>query len=189
VEYHNFNNSDGSLHFRHGEEPRNSNEKFSAARLRRYKRAALLSRTWEVGTMNILAIDDDALELGYVDLVLSNAGHIVRTAPSADAGLMLISEQDIDIVILDLYMPEKDGLEALMEIRRLAPRLPVIMMSAVDHTGSVAVLQAATLLGAFASLTKPVNDLELIAVVRNAANKCRSPQVAPESTSPPAVRA
>jgi len=70
-----------------------------------------------------------------------------------------------DLLILDLHMPDVDGLEALVEFRAAAPELPIIVMSAGDRTRGLEVLGDALRLGARGALAKPFRLLQLLDLV------------------------
>lgn len=81
----------------------------------------------------VLCIDDDPVILECEQKFLETFGYTVLTALSGRKGLELASVHSVDLVIVDYYMPEMNGPEVAIEIRRLRPRAPVIMLSgAVD---------------------------------------------------------
>jgi CheY-like chemotaxis protein len=79
--------------------------------------------------MNILCIDDDELGLKIRKLMLEQEGHTVLTAASGEAGLRLLRESSVDVVILDYNMPGLDGAQVARIIKEISPNLPVIMLS------------------------------------------------------------
>jgi CheY-like chemotaxis protein len=115
----------------------------------------------------ILVIDDEPGTLEFLDAVLSVEGHRVVTATDGRVGLRLVREVRPDLVITDILMPELDGLEVLLEVRR-GSRVPVIAISgggayqALDH------LETARLFGAASILPKPFGSAEILAAVRAA---------------------
>ena len=76
----------------------------------------------------ILIIDDDPVLRAVTERLLTDDGHEVCTAADGEEGLALLKGRDIDLVVLDMLMPRKDGFETLMEIRRLrsGPRVLAI---------------------------------------------------------------
>ena len=78
----------------------------------------------------LLCIDDQADGLVIRQKFLEQLGYSVLIAESGRAGLRLLSEQSIDLVVLDYRMPELDGSQVATEIRRLYGRLPIVMLSA-----------------------------------------------------------
>ena len=86
----------------------------------------------------ILCIDDDPSVLECESEFLATFGYTVLTAPSGHEGLKLAFKNCVDVVIVDYYMPEMNGQEVAVDIRRLRPQATIIMLS-----GSVAVPQEA----------------------------------------------
>lgn len=86
----------------------------------------------------ILVIDDDPAILTTVDLVLKRAGHQVVTSINAFEGLERLAQEAFDLVIVDLYMPEMDGIETMTQIGLRHPKLQVIVLSghALDETAA-----------------------------------------------------
>src|SRR5579872_7230309 len=78
----------------------------------------------------VLCIDDNQDVLECEKTFLESFGYTVLTAPSGSRGLELASLQSIDVVIVDYYMPEMNGHQVAIEMRRLMPQAPIIMLSA-----------------------------------------------------------
>jgi CheY-like chemotaxis protein len=76
----------------------------------------------------VLVIDEEDMRR-VVDVMLKNAGHNAVLAVDGNDALQKFEQQRFDLVICDLFMPNKDGIETLKELRRLDPAVPVIMMS------------------------------------------------------------
>src|SRR6516162_4635569 len=108
--------------------------------------------------IRVLVVDDAAAFRRAVAEELSNdpALEVVGTAANGRMALAKMSQVSPDIVILDVEMPEMDGLAALKEIRKTYPRLPVIMFSALTERGAEATLDALAL-GATDYFTKPAS--------------------------------
>ena len=114
---------------------------------------------------NICIVDDEPSILNTLSSILEDEGYQVSLAKSGTEALKLIRAEPPELVILDIWMPEIDGLETLKRIRQQFPNLMVIMMS--GH-GSVETAVKATKLGAYDYLEKPL-DLEKVTIlVRNA---------------------
>jgi len=111
----------------------------------------------------ILVIDDDPELLDVLSHVLSQAGYQVATAADGRQASALYRSHTPDIVITDIYMPDRDGLEALMELRRDFPRVKVIAMS--GGISNQEMLQVASALGASRTLAKPFEPAELLSAV------------------------
>ena len=81
----------------------------------------------------LLCIDDSEDVLECEKTFLESFGYTVLTAASGDKGLELASVHSVDLVIVDYFMPEMNGQEVAVEMRRLKPQAPIIMLSgAVD---------------------------------------------------------
>ena len=81
----------------------------------------------------LLCIDDDEDVLECEKAFLESFGYTVLTAPSGGKALELASIHSVDLVVLDYFMPEMDGQELAVRMKRLRPQLPIIMLSgAVD---------------------------------------------------------
>ena len=116
----------------------------------------------------ILVVDDNAGLADVVRRVLERAGHEVQVAATGLQGARRYREQAADLAVVDIHMPEMDGLELLVQFRTIAPGMPVIVMSGGVQTGGLDLLGDARLLGAFATLAKPFSVDELLGVVRRA---------------------
>src|SRR5437588_215958 len=98
--------------------------------LPRRSRAACGTRSTRSATMTrILVIDDDALLRGAIRVVLESAGYEVLEAGDGNAGLRLYREPGADLLVVDLFMPERDGLEVIRAVRAEAPQAKIIAMS------------------------------------------------------------
>lgn len=108
--------------------------------------------------IHVLIVDDAAVVRRMVSEVLAGDPtlEVAGVAPNGRIALAKIPQLNPDIIILDVEMPEMDGLEALAEIRKLYPRLPVIMFSTLTERGATATLTALEL-GAKDYVTKPSN--------------------------------
>jgi len=122
---------------------------------------------------SILVIDDDPAVLATVDLVLKRAGHVVTTAINAYAGLAELERGAFDLVIVDLFMPEMDGLEAITRIGLRHPNLPVIVLSGhgFDETAAERPDFLAREPRSHISLRKPFRPAALL----DAIGKCLAP--------------
>ncbi len=107
----------------------------------------------------ILIVDDDDSIRGYISRLLNMSGFEVITASSGkDALSHLRVNPDIAVVLLDILMPDMDGLETLNEIKKTSKELPVIMLSALGQTGIIVKAMKA---GASDYLVKPFEEEEL----------------------------
>ena len=117
----------------------------------------------------ILIVEDDRSICSFLETMLQTGGYQVLTAGSCGQGLMVFSSHQPDLVVLDLGLPDMDGMEFLREVRR-ASTVPVIVLSArTDERDKVAALD----LGANDYITKPFSTAELQARVRAALRSSR----------------
>src|SRR4051812_17577201 len=114
----------------------------------------------------ILLVDDDVDVRRSLGQTLTMAGYeVVEAANGAEAVRRWRELHGGDLVLLDLFMPEKDGLETIVELRDYNPGVPIIAMSGGGKTGRVDVLKDAKLLGAVETLEKPFSIHSLLAIV------------------------
>jgi DNA-binding response OmpR family regulator len=113
----------------------------------------------------ILIIDDETALRDVLARLFEREGHEVSTAGDGVEGLQIWREQGAAVVILDIHMPRSDGIETLVQLRALAPALPVIVISGGDQTRALGLLGGARLLGATRTLAKPFSLSELTAAV------------------------
>jgi DNA-binding response OmpR family regulator len=112
---------------------------------------------------HVLLIEDDARIREIVERGLGARGFVVSSATDGPAGLELARKLDVDLVLLDLLLPGRGGLDVLEDLRAAQPRLPVIAVTALDDAGSrVSGLDA----GADDYITKPFSVEELAARIR-----------------------
>jgi CheY-like chemotaxis protein len=109
---------------------------------------------------SILVIEDDPVFRSFLRHALGPCGHSVREARDGAEGLTLFQAQRPDLVLCDLFMPEKEGFETIQEIRRLDPAVRLVAMSA-----RVSLLPVALALGAAATLSKPISPDVLLQCV------------------------
>lgn len=121
----------------------------------------------------ILVIDDDEMVRGTIKAILERAGHEVVLAVDGDDGLQQFQRQVCDLVLCDIFMPNKEGIATLRELRHLDAAVPVITMTggspSAGRTGPSAYadyLNMSTMLGATRTLHKPFRANELVSLVR-----------------------
>ncbi|MDM8151591.1 response regulator transcription factor [Priestia megaterium] len=111
----------------------------------------------------ILIIDDDEQIRNLIAIYLENEGFEALKVSNAVCGLALLEEQEVDLIILDIMMPQMNGIDAAFKIRE-EKNMPLIMLSAKsEDMDKISGLTA----GADDYLTKPFNPLELIARVKS----------------------
>lgn len=119
----------------------------------------------------ILVIDDEASIRRLLTEVLGAEGHTVIAAASATAAAPHLAAADIDLLITDMMMPDKDGLELLMELRRDHSHLRVIAISGGGQIAWSDVLQVARSLGAWRTIAKPFDLDHMVETVREALDR------------------
>jgi hypothetical protein len=113
----------------------------------------------------VLFVDDDPEVVIFASRILRDAGFEVLVGGNGNVALSTAQTEPLDLVITDLVMPEREGLETIMRLRRSHPALPVIAISGAfgGHF-----LKGAATLGASAILLKPFSGEELLEAVRAA---------------------
>ena len=112
---------------------------------------------------NILVVDDDKEIVNAIEIYLKREGYNIIKAYNGNEALKKLEENEIHLIILDIMMPEKDGMETLEEIRK-KKTIPVILLSAKSEDyDKISGLDT----GADDYITKPFNPLELIARVKS----------------------
>ncbi len=112
----------------------------------------------------ILVIDDDKQIRGLLTRIFVAAGHDVRTAEHGAIGIKMLRQDVADLVITDILMPEKEGIEVIMEVKRDFPDVKIVAISGGDRDGCD-FLPMTKPLGADCSLRKPFSVKEIGDVV------------------------
>jgi two-component system nitrogen regulation response regulator NtrX len=113
----------------------------------------------------ILIVDDESKTRILISEILADEGYITLSAEDGEEALEVVKKHKPDLVLLDLRLPDMDGIQVLGRIRKNSPNLPVILISA--H-GSVSSAVKAVKLGAYDFLEKPLDSDRLVVTVRNA---------------------
>jgi len=82
------------------------------------------------GNKTVLCVDDETVGLRVRKIMLEGHGFKVLTATSGEQGLALLADNDVDLVVLDYYMPGMNGGDVAAEVRRVSPQTPIIFLSA-----------------------------------------------------------
>ena len=115
----------------------------------------------------VLVIDDEQLARFTIREILETAGHEVVEARNGNQGLGFQREAACDIVVTDIIMPEKEGVETIIELRKDFPELPIIAISGGGRTRNLDFLKIAEQYGANKILAKPFSEEELLEAVEN----------------------
>lgn len=113
----------------------------------------------------VMIVDDDPAITQTCQEYLVDKGYEVLVARNGRQAFKQLSEHKVDSVLLDILMPEKDGIETLLEMRKYHPGLKIYAMSGGGRVGVEYVLHAAGKLGADAVLKKPFSLDKLIEVL------------------------
>lgn len=111
----------------------------------------------------ILVVDDDEAIRTLLSEILTRAGYAVSTAEDGAKALRMAQMQSFDLLLTDLVMPDRDGIEVIQSIRKHQPKLRIIAISGAFGGG---MLRAAELLGAQATLPKPCSSTHLLTTIR-----------------------
>ena len=106
----------------------------------------------------VLAVDDEQVVCESIRRVLSLEGYQVTTTTSAREGLDLVRKHEFDLILLDIKMPEVDGIEFLREARAISPEAEILI---VTGYATIETADEAMRLGAFDYLEKPVSPPQL----------------------------
>jgi YesN/AraC family two-component response regulator len=113
----------------------------------------------------ILLIDDDDSVRTVLRLMLNQFGHVVIEARNGKEGMDLFMHANADLVITDIIMPEKEGLEVVKEMRRMVPLVKIIAISGGGRVNPTDYLRMATFQGAAKVLAKPISSDALIGAI------------------------
>ena len=114
---------------------------------------------------SILVIDDEAEIREGLELLLSSEGYSVTSAETGEAGLARLEQDAFDLLLLDVSLPGRSGLDLLRDIRQRDPHLPVVLITAY---GSIDMARQAFKSGAQDYITKPWSNDELLAQIASA---------------------
>ena len=113
----------------------------------------------------ILVIDDEPHILLMVKKMLERAGYEIDLASNGSEGLRLFSKLKPDLVITDIIMPEKEGLETIREMKRISSDLKIIAMSGGGKISADNYLETARIFGASRLIEKPFSQKQLLTYV------------------------
>ena len=115
----------------------------------------------------ILVVDDDAALRFALCRLLEHWGYEVVTAADGDEGLQCLTEHGPDVVLVDMFLPEMDGIELIRRVRRCCRHLPISAMSGGSRVYSAGeVLEVARDFGAHYTFLKPIAPDALLAAVQ-----------------------
>ncbi|MDF3022646.1 MAG: Response regulator, CheY-like receiver [Alphaproteobacteria bacterium] len=112
--------------------------------------------------IKILVIEDDKLSRLMLCKILQSKKYTTIEAPNGAVGFKMFMEQKPDLILTDILMPEKEGLETILEIRACDADIPIIAMSGGGYEGNLNFLKMAAKLGATRTLTKPFKPSDIL---------------------------
>jgi YesN/AraC family two-component response regulator len=114
---------------------------------------------------NILIIDDEELVRLTLQQILEEAGHVVREAADGAEGIRLYQESPADLVVTDIIMPDTEGIETIIQLRKHDPAVNIIAISGGGRVRNLDFLDVAEKFGAARVLAKPFEEEELLEAV------------------------
>lgn len=114
---------------------------------------------------SILMVDDDAAFRAAVKRALSRAGHAVEEAADGRQALKALKAARPDVVVTDIIMPDSDGIELIAALKKAHPDIRVLAISGRGNMGPLDLLKMASVVGADATLAKPLTGDELLEAV------------------------
>ncbi|GAC1415243.1 MAG: sigma-54 dependent transcriptional regulator [Acidobacteriaceae bacterium] len=121
---------------------------------------------------HVLIVDDEAEIRESLEGILAEEGYVVTSAATAGEAITLIADADYDVVLLDVWLPDRDGLDVLADVRRMDPeRVPEVVI--ISGHGTIEAAVRATKLGAYDFLEKPLSLERTLLVLKNAMNARR----------------
>ena len=121
----------------------------------------------------ILIVDDDAAVAAIMKAILGSAGHDVTVESHSDLVPKILAKESFDLIISDLFMPHFDGLEMVLQIRKLCKKTPILIVTGGSRyilTGTDelrGITSSAELFGANAILQKPFKSAKLLSTVED----------------------
>lgn len=114
----------------------------------------------------ILIIDDETNILLMLKKMLERSGYEIDLASNGEEGLRLFRNTPSDLVITDIIMPEKEGLETIREMRKMQPEMKIIAMSGGGKISADNYLETAKIFGASRIIEKPFTQQAMVSTVK-----------------------
>lgn len=119
------------------------------------------------GNVRVLVVDDDDLVRETLRNYLATSGFDVLVASDGEEALALLTHEAVDLVLTDLIMPNREGIETIVELRRQESPPKIIAISGGGRSADADFLHMATMLGADDTLRKPFSRGDLIAKIND----------------------
>lgn len=118
----------------------------------------------------ILVVDDDRIVRDFAKEVLERHDYLVQSASDGESALSFLASLPVDVVLIDIMMPRKEGLETIIELRQNYPKLTVFAMSASGARRGHDFLATASKFGAHGVLQKPFTPEQLLTLLHSCPN-------------------
>jgi len=118
--------------------------------------------------MKILVVDDEGIVLDSCQRVLEEDGLDVLLVTSADKAIAAIEDEEPSVLLMDVKMPVRDGMDLMREVKERWPSIPIIVMSGYHTTETI---EEAHKMGAVAFINKPFTPDELLETIRQVIQK------------------
>ncbi len=119
----------------------------------------------------ILIVDDEAPMRFVIEHLLHAEGYRVATAPNGEVAMEMAERQSFDLILIDLIMPRKDGIETILALHVSQPDTRIIAMSGGWNGGSNSYLRLAAKIGATLTLAKPFDRATLLGAIESELGK------------------
>lgn len=119
----------------------------------------------------LLIADDDPEVLRFLDKILTLEGHEVKTARDGEDAVKKARAGKFDLIITDIIMPKKEGIETIIELKEMNPGIKIIAISGGGRKGRMDFLRMAEMVGASEILAKPFQPQELLAKINTCLGK------------------
>lgn len=119
----------------------------------------------------VLLVDDEPLLRETLRTALQAVGFTVVVAPNGDVALKAIASEPFDVIVTDVLMPETDGLEMIMRIRKQSNNVRIIAMSGGGRMRNMDMLEFAKSFGADSVIAKPFLPKQLVALIKSLLGK------------------
>jgi CheY-like chemotaxis protein len=129
--------------------------------------------------MQVLVIDDDVAVRQTIALLLEDVGIEVVQAADGKEGLRAFQRSLPDLIVTDIIMPEKEGIQTIIDIRKTDRNLPIIAISGGGRVGNTDFLEIAARLGATTTLPKPFDPEVLVGLVHRLVAEAKAKIAAP----------
>jgi len=124
---------------------------------------------------HILLVEDERVVSEALASAMKSKGHTVVTASTGVEGLKRFAEQAFDLVVTDIIMPDKEGIEMILDMRKHKPETKIIAISGGGRTGNVEFLNMAASVGAMATLRKPIHLAKFLSVLTESLSQSPPP--------------